>query len=141
MTTSRRGFFKLLAGAAALAAVPAPAVTSSVPIIWCDGIHDDTPGLSALIRGETVEFADASMADHIGWRGDVLFLAGMFTIKTPVQIGTECSGKILTGGDFTSYTEPAFDARLAKRVTFDRMTMRSGCDEGGTVCIQFWDER
>jgi hypothetical protein len=98
---SRRGFFKLVAGAAALVALPRAAVAKRFETIWCDGVHDDAPGLTALLRGEAVEFADPSLAENILWvTDDALLLDDHFTLHTPVKIGPEFSGKMLVGGRY-----------------------------------------
>lgn len=63
LTGTRRGFFRLAAGAVALASVPGLLkANGNVPTIWADGIHNDAPGLNALIRGDVVEFSDVRKA-------------------------------------------------------------------------------
>lgn len=84
MTSTRRGFFKLIAGAAALAAVPAP--SKPVPILWGDGIHDDAPAFLALLDGEPVEFADPSMAKDIGWRGGCFYIGRSLYFHRDVEV-------------------------------------------------------
>ena len=111
--TTRRGFFKLMAGAAAMAAVPSIAITKAVPVIFCNGVDCDSAGLDALIRGEVVEFANPDLAAHIGWRGDVLQLAGDFTVKEPVKLPKANTSKTLTGGKFTFYGD-GFDLTGAR---------------------------
>jgi hypothetical protein len=98
--TTRRGFFKLMAGAAAMAAVPSIAVPNIAPTIFCNGIDCDSAGLDALIRGKVVQFSNPELAAQIGWRGNVLQLAGDFVIKSPIKPGTHLSHKVLTGGKF-----------------------------------------
>jgi hypothetical protein len=79
MDTTRRGFFRLAVGAAAVAALPVPfKAAADVPMIWADGIHNDAPGLNALIRGEVVQFFRPELADKIGWRGDTLDFGGQW---------------------------------------------------------------
>ncbi len=65
---TRRGFFKLVAGAASLITVPAPAF--ALPIIYGDGVHCDADGIEALLQGEEVEFRKINDANYIGCRGD-----------------------------------------------------------------------
>lgn len=76
MQPTRRTFFKLLAGAAAVVALPASTFIPDAPMVWGDGIHDDAPGLNALIRGDAVQFADPAMASKVGWRGNVFDFGG-----------------------------------------------------------------
>lgn len=104
---ARRSFFRLIAGAAAMAAVPRAAVHAAPQVIWCDGIHDDAPGLSALIHGEVVEFMRPEMADRIGWRDtfsrdtEYLSLDGDFFLKTPIRLEPFTGGhRMIKGGRF-----------------------------------------
>jgi hypothetical protein len=91
MDTTRRGFFRLAAGAAAVAALPVSfKAAADVPMIWADGIHNDAPGLNALIRGDAVQFFRPELADKIGWRGNVLDFGGQwFRCEEPVIFGEE----------------------------------------------------
>ena len=57
--TTRRQFFRLVAGAAlAPVAAKAAAILPTVPMLHGDGVHDDTEALNALFRGDVVEFAE-----------------------------------------------------------------------------------
>ena len=91
MDTTRRGFFRLAAGAVALASVPGLVkAKGNVPTIWADGIHNDAPGLNALIRGDVVEFMKPELASKIGWRGNVLDFGGQwFRCEEPVIFGED----------------------------------------------------
>lgn len=105
---SRRNFFRLAAGAAALVAVPN---TSLAPVIHCDSktLCDDGPGLTALLKGEPVEFLDPSIAKNIGWvTPQHIKLFGNFNLKTPVYIGREFSGKRITGGHYDIFSSYGF---------------------------------
>lgn len=88
MNTTRRQFFKLTAGAAALTAMPDLTLASDVPVIWADGVHDDGPGLSALLRGEVVEFASAKAAKAIEMVGDKVLFGdrAKFRLSSPIVI-------------------------------------------------------
>jgi len=88
MEATRRGFFKLVAGAMAVPVAAKIAMAMpSVPMIYADGINDDAPGINALLRGDVVEFADARIGAGIGWRGDTLHFSGEpMTIKTTVFV-------------------------------------------------------
>ena len=101
--TTRRGFFKLIAGAAiAPVAAKAAALMPSAPILWGDGVHDDTEALQALLDGRVVEFVDASMAQGAGWSGDYFRMPnGIFRTTAPIRMGSEDgpvhSGKVFDG--------------------------------------------
>lgn len=97
--TTRRGFFRLLAGAAALSAVPpsvmASVIEAEVPTFWCDGIGDDGPAFTALMRGDVVRFARPELAEGVGWMDDVLYL-GNLRMTSPdafVITGNVCGGR------------------------------------------------
>lgn len=90
MNTTRRSFFKLIAGAAlAPIAAKAAAILPSVPMIWGDGIHDDLEGFQALFDGKVVEFANPEMAHGAGWFGNELRLPqGVFRVGGGLDIGS-----------------------------------------------------
>lgn len=113
MTTTRRSFFRLVAGAAALVAVPMPAL-SKAETIWCDGVNDDGPGITALLRGEAVRFRDPSMAERIGWKSKWrLALDGKFTIRTPIIVDHTFKGKVITGGAYDHIDTTAVHVRTS----------------------------
>lgn len=59
---SRRGFLNLMVGATAvIVCQKVPTTLAPVPILYGDGIHDDTKALQALIDGKVVEFAKPGM--------------------------------------------------------------------------------
>jgi hypothetical protein len=68
---NRRAFFRLAAGAALtpLAAKVAAAFPDA-PILYGDGIHDDTAAVQAFIDGQVVQFANPAMAEGAGWFGN-----------------------------------------------------------------------
>lgn len=98
MQMNRRSFFKLTAGAAIASALPLPGVAA--PIIYGDGIHDDTEALQALLDGKVVEFADPAMADGAGWHGAKLrFPQGIFAISDTLRVEVpEYDGVVLISG-------------------------------------------
>jgi hypothetical protein len=99
---SRRTLFRLAAGAAAVAALPASAAVIHAPMIYCDGKHDDAPGVNALIAGEPVHFANPELAEGIGWDGTTLHLRGEFHMERGLRI--RGLGRVtIDGGDFTHY--------------------------------------
>ncbi|MDE2342113.1 MAG: hypothetical protein KGL63_01755 [Betaproteobacteria bacterium] len=90
MKTTRRGFFKLVAGAALVPVAARVAKTLPTPILYGDGVHNDTIALQTLVDGGVVEFADARMAQNAGWFGNVLRLpAGTFKIDTTLMFGRD----------------------------------------------------
>lgn len=104
MTVSRRGFFKLAAGAAAMVAVPSVLISEHVPTIYCDGVNCDAAGLAALMAGKAVQFAASDMAGKIGWAGGTLNLSGDFLILEPVIAPDQMSGKVLSGGRYNLHS-------------------------------------
>lgn len=53
--TDRRSFLRgALTLTFAAVAAPALAALDNTPVIYCDGVHDDAPGLSALLSGRPV---------------------------------------------------------------------------------------
>jgi hypothetical protein len=73
-------------------ATQAAAILPTVPLIVGDGVHPDGAGLNALLRGEVVEFADARMAEGVGWitPHDFRMPAGRFLMEEPMYVkGTE----------------------------------------------------
>ena len=87
---SRRSFFKLAVGAAIAPVVAkASVILDPIPVLYGDGIHDDTLSVQALIDGKVVEFANPEMAKGAGWfgnplRGDavLLFPKGFYRMNT-----------------------------------------------------------
>jgi hypothetical protein len=79
---------QMLAGAMIAPVLPKIAMAlPSVPMIWGDGIHDDAPGLNALIRGEVVEFVRPEMGIGSGWvkPGIIQMPHGVFKVDAPVR--------------------------------------------------------
>jgi hypothetical protein len=96
MNTSRRGF---LAGLAALVAAPAIVRVSSImPVkavpplskwytLWGDGVHDDTAGVDAMLRGESVFHRGLGVLigmEHDG--GHIYFPPGIYRKRGPLDI-------------------------------------------------------
>lgn len=73
MGLTRRSFVQALAAAGALAAFPAFSVRSVVPVrwpvLWGDGLHDDTEALQALFDGAPVEHAGQMLHRIRGFAG------------------------------------------------------------------------
>ncbi|MEQ9565484.1 MAG: hypothetical protein RLN85_06670 [Pseudomonadales bacterium] len=82
---NRRSFFKLTAGAA-IAPVAAKLVNPLTPVLWGDGVHDDTSALQALLDGEVVEFANPSTASGAGWSENIFRMpGGIFRLSKGVE--------------------------------------------------------
>jgi len=121
--TTRRGFFQLAIGAAALVAIPA--MSKPVSRVWADGRHDDTEGLQSLIHGDVVEFMD-TIPHPIGWVGNTLHLyGGAYLLKSPIVLDRRMSGKTLHGGDFMIQGDVGFIVTDgASNVTLQKMHIR-----------------
>lgn len=90
MTDLTRRFF--LGGAISLIAVQAsamPKIMGNMPQIWGDGSHDDTGGISALLRSEPVVFTKdkVTVDSHQG----ITFHRGLFKISRTLEIPEECN--------------------------------------------------
>jgi hypothetical protein len=84
----RRSFFQIIAGALIAPALPPVALGSSVPRLWADGVHDDGPGLTALLRQEVVEIPPHINTDLAGWitANCLVVPAATYSIFTPIVI-------------------------------------------------------
>lgn len=120
---SRRGFTNILS-LMFWSSITSPirAVTGA-PIIWCDGVHDDAPGINALIRNEAVHFRIADMEFSNYWSGDTFIFDGEFTLKSPVYVDSEFSGKRFNQGIFYHDEFGFFDV-TALSVTFYDMDFK-----------------
>lgn len=79
MTLTRRGFF-FGAGAMALAA-SVPINFIQRPMLWGDGVHDDTEALNAFFRGEKIETRAGVITDQ------ELLAKGIFRVTAPLALG------------------------------------------------------
>lgn len=94
--TTRRGFFRILAGAAIAPVISAEVAKAgrAVPYLWGDGVHDDTEALQALFDGKIVEFSPEIPTAHLGWFGDTLHLPdNKFLIRETIRITSRCLPK------------------------------------------------
>jgi hypothetical protein len=79
--TDRRSFLKGILTLGVISAVPMSRLIVPVPTIWGDGIHDDAPGLNALLRGDRfIVEADGVIAE------DGVIQGGTFLIRAPLVI-------------------------------------------------------
>lgn len=108
--TTRRGFFKLVAGAAiASVGAKAASILPDVPILWGDGIHDDTCAFQALIDGKVVEFADPRKAVGAGWFNDILILPhGDYRMKAAI-VFRDIFRKVIDGNGCTILRDGSHD--------------------------------
>lgn len=89
----RRAFLRG-AGVAALAAtLPVPALGGSIPIIYGDGIHDDTAGFQAALDGRRF-YSFGNKVRRI--RGIVVVNGGTYRHPSPLLLGS--SGAAVIGG-------------------------------------------
>jgi hypothetical protein len=86
-SVNRRGFLKIALAAGALAAVPISlqkAITQRLPIIYGDGVHDDTAGLQAAFDGKPF----ACERHCVRVLGDSIRLDyGDFVTSSPLVVG------------------------------------------------------
>ena len=83
---NRRSFLKIAGTAGLLAVTPitlASALATKVPIIYGDGIHDDTEGLQAAVSGK--DFVCESGIVHVSGN-TVNILGGTFLISDTITI-------------------------------------------------------
>ena len=84
---NRRGFLKVVFSAAAASAVPIAlnkALRSPTPVIYGDGIHDDTAGLQAAFNGQDF----VCHKDLVSVSGDTVHLSGgTFLISKTIEVG------------------------------------------------------
>jgi hypothetical protein len=105
---NRRDFLKTMAGAAGV--VIAPGIVSraaawvTVPTIYGDGIHDDAPGLQALIDGKEVRSLTKT-----AWRADnVIFMGGgTYLLKDSLRFKGGDGRLLMTGCTLKSESSPA----------------------------------
>lgn len=77
--TDRRSFLK---GILSLSVVPLlPALPRFLPVIWGDGIHDDAPGLNALLADEAFEVERGGFTALDG-----VIRGGIFRLSAPLVI-------------------------------------------------------
>lgn len=89
MNPSRRSFLGgiLAVGAASTVVTPAALLARSVPMLWGDGIHDDTAALNALLSGGEFEVSREGLA--LRKAGMILLQKGNFLVSDTIGIETE----------------------------------------------------
>jgi hypothetical protein len=127
MKTTRRSFFKLLAGAAVVAASPSLALNlANIPVIYADGVHDDSEGFQALLEGGVVEFKSPELAKEIGWRGDTLYMGNVtLTTNKTIILNERFSGKTLSGGTYKCNGQMFMDSDGCQYAKAQNMTIRN----------------
>jgi hypothetical protein len=70
------------------------------PILWGDGVHDDAPGLQALVDGRDVDVRDPAtrMLDD----GTFFLAGGTYLVKDTVRFPTDGPRGTIYGSTFTS---------------------------------------
>lgn len=98
MTISRRSFLGGALALTAASAVPASALRAlgAVPVIYGDGIHDDTDGLQAAIDGKPFRVAGED-AYVLSKGGRVFFSSGTFRLSRTLHIRNKA---YIRGGRF-----------------------------------------
>lgn len=91
---TRRGVLRL-GGAAALAVALPPVPASSRPVIFADGLRDDSPALRALLSGAPVDFASPAArhgiwtdGERVAIRDSHLRITEGFAVSGPVRTVT-----------------------------------------------------
>lgn len=113
---SRRSFLGgiLAVGTAATLVRSAPLLPRALPMLWGDGLHDDTAALNALLSGGEFEVSREGLA--LRKAGMILLREGNFLVSDTISIGTE--GTTIVGGIFQA--SPTF------REGADMLRMRPG---------------
>lgn len=100
----RRGFLAAMFGAGAVLVAQPKLLVSRIPILWGDGIHDDTEGLEALFAGRPVKvmsgetFAPGA-APHL--------TGGSYRVTAPLELGNGTvieRAKVMFEGDLPART-------------------------------------
>lgn len=93
MDMSRRSFLRGALVVSASAVLPLPALSAPYPILYGDGIHDDTDALNALFRGDTVICENEAITIK---KGDAIHLNGG-TYRTTATIDVRSMGGVDVG--------------------------------------------
>jgi hypothetical protein len=125
---NRRDFIKGATATLAVAAVlPASAFAQSeVPIIYGDGIHDDAPGLQALIDGKPYRVAPTvTGAIYRDASGDAHVRGGRYRIDNPIHLRTDKAVHV-SGAIVRSYGDGSFHLPTNHRGSVHHCYFRSG---------------
>lgn len=99
MEMNRRKFLCWSSAASALILLdPKSVVAKQVPQIWGDGVHDDAPGINALLRGQPCQIMTDSVYRTIN--GKVHLNLGTFLVKSPIIIDKTAADSVITGCTF-----------------------------------------
>lgn len=113
---TRRSFFRLAAGAVALAAVPAPVLSAGEPTLWADGINCDADGIMAMFRGETVRFIQPDIASRIIRNGtSINFGKARIFLRKPVHLSSR--GGLIAVTDLHLHILDGFDGNYALEIS------------------------
>ena len=89
---NRRGFLKIAFGAAAVTAIPVVltrALERRLPVIYGDGVHDDTEGLQAALDGREFICRDSCVTVY---GTDVFMHGGNYRISQTLHVGRGLRG-------------------------------------------------
>ena len=84
MDLTRRSFFRGALALTALAATPALSKISFAPMIYGDGVRDDTDGLQALLSGQPFQVAEDAVGHFFSDAMDVQIIGGRHRTTRPL---------------------------------------------------------
>jgi hypothetical protein len=84
MLSTRRSFLKGVLALGVASTLPLPSFGASLPIIYSDGIHDDTLGLNAMFAGEPFHVETEGIIAKNG-----VIRSGNFIISAPLIVGRD----------------------------------------------------
>lgn len=93
MNIGRRELLFGLGAVLAGSVVPAPALANG-PIIYGDGIHDDGPGLSALVSGQPFRIAQKGRFKAHQTAGAATLRGGCFRLATAIRVAERAAVSI-----------------------------------------------
>lgn len=84
MITTRRSFLKGVLALGVASTLPLPSFGTPLPVIYSDGIHDDTLGLNAMFLGEPFDVENEGVIAANG-----MIRHGNFRISAPLVVARE----------------------------------------------------
>ena len=131
---NRKNFIKTLIGATSLVAIPAiglaKPVAPTVPVLYGDGIHDDTAALQAWFDGTPLRFAKEVLLLN----GDTLFgkkflISNTIVLKENKVSRTVSDSDIIASNDFCGSC--MVEIKPYNKSGFQSCTFRSNGEVGG----------
>ena len=95
----RRAFLAGLGATAAVAAAPVAFAAEAMPVLYCDGVHDDAPALQALFDGRPLHLSDYVTPGSV-WRDRRRVVSGdlrNLVLRETVQIRPDEIGGVTFG--------------------------------------------